>query len=168
MILRKKSQFSHGDFIIGIVIFSLAVILFLKYFYSEKSLDTRQDFLSGEGKLISDSLLTEGYPADWTAEDVLIIGLTNGNSVINEAKLMQFAGMDYYAAKELFKIRCEYYAYFAYRNDSFILINGTAEGKGYPGISLSNLNATGAEDIAKTTRFALYGNEIIKMVILTW
>ena len=164
----KKAQFSHGDFIIGFVIFSFTLVLFFKYSDYVSPSQDNNEFLLREGKLITDSLLSQGYPNDWTTGNVIIIGITNDNSVINNTKLLNLISMDYSDTRTVFKIRSEYYLYFIDKNNSIIMINGTTDGFGYPGINTSNFDLIDAEDIAKTTRLAILDSEMIKMAVLTW
>jgi hypothetical protein len=76
-------MFAATMLIIGIVIF---------YFYSinypTEGADTLA-LLEYDGKIITDSLLSEGYPNSWTQEDVVTIGLLSDNK-INETKLENF------------------------------------------------------------------------------
>ena len=164
----KKAQFSHGDFIIAFIIFAFTLTLFFKYSGYVSPSQDNNEFLLKEGKLITDSLLSQGYPNDWTTGNVIIIGITNDNSVINNTKLLNLINMDYSDTKAIFKIRWEYYLYFIDKNDSIIMINGTTDGFGYPGINTSNFDLIDAENIAKTSRLAILDSEIVKMVVLTW
>jgi len=164
---KKKGQFSHGDFIIGFVVFTLALVLFYKYYPHLSPGQEVGDELLTEGKLISDSFLSEGYPNDWTTGNVVMIGLTNGNSVLNETKLINFYSMDYQETRDVLNIKYDYYLYFTYKNGSVILINGT-QGKGYPGVTPYNADSIETDKLTKISRLVLYDSNIIKMVLLLW
>ena len=166
--MRRKAQFSHGDFIIGFIIFSIAILLFFKYYphISPSHKDTGEDVLI-EGKLITDSFLSEGYPSDWTTGNVVMIGLTEGKAKLNETKIMNFFSMDYQETRNILKTRYDYYFYFTYKNNSILKINGT-EGKGYPGVNSSNIDSIDTERLTKITRLAEHNLDIVKMVLLLW
>ena len=165
----RKAQFSHGDFIIGFIIFAVALLLFYKYspLLTDNNQHNGNEDILIEGRLITDSLLAEGYPSNWTTGNVINIGLTDGTSAIDNSKLDKFLSMDYTETKNTFKTRYDYYFYFTHDNDSIILINGT-EGKGYPGVNLSNIGSIKTEKLTKITRLARYDSEIVKMVLLLW
>jgi hypothetical protein len=165
--MKKRGQFSHGDFIIGFVIFTMALILFYKYYPHLPAGQDQSDELLTEGKLISDSFLSGGYPADWTTGNVVMIGLTNGNSVLNESKLSSFYSMDYQETRHVLDIKYNYYLYFACKNGSIAVINGS-EGKGYPGITPYNADSIETGRLTKISRLVLYDSQIVEMVLLLW
>ena len=165
----KKSQLGHGDFIVGFVIFTIGLLLFFKYSaYILPTQDTSNEDILTEGRLISESLLSQGFPSDWTTGNVVSIGLTDGTSKVDQTKLTEFINLDYQETRNLFKTRYDYYLYFTDNNDNLIKINETIDGLGYPGIDSSNINTIDTDRLTKITRLVRYDSEIVKMVLLLW
>ena len=152
---KKKAQVWYIDFMVGFLILIIAIVIYYQY----------QDNLSNEfesdweemiidSKSISSSLITQGYPSNWTNDTVEIIGLTDGNYRINSTKVMAFKNMTYKSTKSLLRTRFNFYFFL---EDS--------EGvKSYD----VGLNATDSKFLVQTTRFVLHNSSIHKMVLYLW
>jgi hypothetical protein len=83
-----KAQIWYTDFMIGVLIFSIVIITYFYYAsHTEYSDETLISSLLSEAKTISNSLVTQGYPLNWTAANVTTVGITNGDFRINTTKL---------------------------------------------------------------------------------
>lgn len=160
--LTKKSQIWSLDLIIGIIIFFTALILFYKYSINSMDLE-KQDTtnLLLDGKLISSYLVSEGYPAHWTLDNVTLIGLTNGNMDLNPNKVKNSKQLPYSETKKLLSTTHDYYVFFEDKNNNTIQINGVEWiGKDYTLAAPTNL--------IKIIRFVNYNSTIIRLVIYVW
>ena len=155
-----KAQAWGIDLVLAFTIFFAALIVFFFYalnFPTEN--DNDFSILEYEGKILGDSLLSEGYPVDWDSSDVTTIGILS-DGAINETKLSRFYDLsipDYERTKGIFNIVNNYYIYF----DEPIFINLQS----VEGIGMSPENARNA---ARTTRIVIYQNRIRNLNINVW
>jgi len=160
----KKSQVWYTDFMIGIFIFSIVVIIFYTYAHNaEQDPKVIISDLSVDAKSISGSLVSEGYPSNWTSENVVVIGLTDGKQRIVPSKLYMFADMDYYHTKTMLRTNYEYYFYIEYMNRTKIDIpcpTGLCKSLGSDPNSSSNL--------ISLSRIVVYDSKIVNMVVQLW
>jgi hypothetical protein len=155
MYRKKKSQVWYIDFMVGLLILITTLIIFYQYQgnLSDRAEAEWQEMII-DSKSISSTLMTEGYPLNWTNETVEILGLTDGNYRINGTKVMQFKNMSYKHARQVFRTRFQFYFFI---EDS----NGT---KMYD----AGLNATDPSFLVQATRFVLYNSTISRMVLHLW
>jgi hypothetical protein len=153
------------DIIIGIVIFIGALLLFFKSSLADTSDQNRGiDDLLLDAKLISGYLTSEGYPANWTKDTVISIGITDGSLALDVDKLKNFSSIaedDYRHSRQLLSTSYDYYVYFQDKDNNTLTIGGVERvGKNY--------TDTDPDDIVKIVRFINYESEIIKMVLLVY
>lgn len=165
LIEYNKSQIWSLDLIIGIIIFTTSLVLFYKY--GIESIDfERQDVnnLLLDAKVISNYLISEGYPNDWTLGNVTLIGLTNGNMDLNPEKVSEFSDLavtDYAKSRKLLSTINDYYLFFEDKNNNTIRINGIEWiGKDY--------STENPRNLIKVIRFVNYNSTIIRMVVYVW
>ena len=148
------------DLIIASSLFSIGIIVF--YFYTVNHTDETEETYSRllyDGNNIAETLLSEGYPADWSAGNVVKIGLTNDKR-INATKLKYFytlATNDYEKTKTLFNTNYNYYI-----NMSQPMIIDNVE-VGYIGEKDVN-----PDNLVKITRVTIYNNKITTLFIYMW
>lgn len=165
--MRKKSQVLYQDFIVAIVIFTVAILFYYKYAPTFQADEGAIDELLVNANIISNSLISAGYPLNWT-NDVERIGITDGKNRINETKLLQFANMSYKDAKFLFGSLYDYLVFFEDKNSSLLVINNIT------GIGKENINSTNIFDVekpkklVKTRRLVIYDSDIYNMVVYVW
>ncbi len=162
---NKKAQIWSIDLIIAVVIFFAAFFVFYKYGLG--ALDSARDdksFLLQDTKLISNYLVSAGYPQSWTTETVTLIGLTDGESRLDPNKVEMFSNMSkssYLQTKNILSASHDFYIFFEDSNSNKIKIrNISSIGKNYTNDNPDNL--------LKIERFIFYNSSIIKMVIYTW
>jgi hypothetical protein len=153
-----RAQVYYIEFIIAIFFFTLMLGLFVNSVISAQD-DSGLGPLTTEARAVSEHLMSEGVPGDWNLSNVQKIGLTDGKSRINETKLQMFSNMSYSQTRSALNIGSEYYFYLEDRNSSRILIAGKQ------GIGLEPADA---KRVIKNLRLAIYGSEIVKMVVLVW
>ena len=156
----KKGQAWGFDLSIAGAIFIAGMVTF--YFFAVNTPsngETNIDQLAYEGKVVADSLLSEGSPSNWNITTVYKIGiLTEGK--INDTKLSSFyaaSQTQYQATKPLLGTKFDYFINFS----EPIIINSAAVG----GIGHEPVNT---DNVLKISRFAVYNNKPISVEVLVW
>ena len=154
---KKAGQVWGFDLMMAVGLFLVGIIIF--YIYSLNLTTDAQETLSQmdyTGNSISDSLLSPGYPEDWTSSDVIRIGLTTDNK-LDQDKLEKFYALDYQKTKQIFKTEYNYYL-----NLSIPLkISGVA-------ISGIGQISTNTKNLVKISRVSIYNNEPVTLYLYIW
>ncbi len=159
-----KAQAWGFDLMIATALFLGGIIIF--YIYSiNYPIEGKKSFeeLYYEGSVILDSLLSEGFPSDWNAINVVRIGILDDEKV-NETKLERFYNLnnsDYQKTKSLFNTKYEYY--FNFSEPITLSSNGQViSGIGFEPISTSTTN------LVKITRVSIYKNKPVSVNLQVW
>lgn len=155
----KKAQAWGFDLMVAAIIFMFGVFAF--YLYSINQGDSEETIasLSSDGSLTANSLLSAGFPEDWSLTNVAKIGILTGNK-INETKLEMFYALsseDYSKSKSLLNTKYNYYFFL----DENMTIGGNSVG----GIGLK---PTSSQNLIKTTRFTIYKEKPVTAYLYTW
>lgn len=156
----KKGQAWGFDLIIAVTIFLAGMIFFFFYvlnFPSER--DEVFNTMNYEGKIIGDSLLSEGYPENWGEDNVATIGILS-NGKINETKLLRFYDLsngDYAKTKRLFNVLDDYYVYF----EEPVVVDGVV-------INGTGMKEASPKNLVKVTRVVVHDNKIKNLNIHIW
>ena len=121
-----------------------------------------------EGRIISDNLISEGFPSNWNSSNVMTVGITDNNNQVNETKLQNLININYDETRNLLRTKYDYYFFFKDQNGSVIKINSTEEGIGYPGVNSSNIEYQDIDDLIKLERILFFKNHMAKMVLYVW
>ncbi len=159
MKINKHAQAWGIDLMIGVVIFTVAIVFF--YFYALNNPAEAEEKLSAlyyDGKIVSDSILSEGYPKSWTASDVVIPGILTNNK-INETKLENFDNLDYERTKRLFNTR---YNYYFFLNETMIIGSPPSPVQGI------GMNPSSYKNLVKITRFTIYQDKPMTAYLYIW
>ncbi|HII72330.1 TPA: hypothetical protein HA265_06260 [Candidatus Woesearchaeota archaeon] len=152
----RKAQVWYTDFMIGILIFALVTVAYFYYVEHNDTTDNNLDnYLMTEAKSISNYLVTEGYPTDWTPTNVSTIGLTDGNHRVQDAKLADFNSWTYDQRKSNMHTTKEHYFYLEY-------LNGTRFNElcsDMPGCNEWNTS----DHLVQNTRLLIYNSKIVRM-----
>lgn len=116
----KRAQIWSLDVLVASVIFVLGLVFFYLYTlnYTRESGDALS-FIRYDAERIADDLLTAGYPQNWSAGDVVMLGISDNNKV-NEIKLVQLrnlADTNYERTRGLFATRYQWYLNFSESDD---------------------------------------------------
>jgi len=158
--MEKKAQAWGFDITIAAIIFTLAVITF--YLFSLNYSGEAEESLGAleyDANTIANALLSEGYPAQWSSENVIKIGLLS-DSRINETKLLSFKELslsDYPKTKSIFNTLHNYEITFSE--------NMTIESTTITSIGLS---PSSPQNLIKVTRLATYDNKPLVIYINVW
>lgn len=182
---RIKSQVWYTDFIIALMIFVIVLVIYYKFVVnlSEQDRSAFEELVS-DSKMISSSLVSGGFPENWTNTTVQRIGITDNNYRVMQSKVNDIERLGYKKTRVLFGTKFDYFASFEDR--SRCLVNITAGfGLGYnvsiinsatpknctiQGAQNKELNISGLnkDDIVKVTRLLVYGDDIVRMVVHVW
>ncbi|MBD3249221.1 hypothetical protein GF336_04200 [Candidatus Woesearchaeota archaeon] len=156
--MEKKSQIWFTDFIIGVMIFLIVVLIYYGYSYSLNSDpgDITKDLIM-EAKSISSALISRGSPSDWNKSNVEVIGLTDGNQRIVEEKLGMFAEMDYEETRDIFRTPYDYHFFLKEANGSIVDENGEI-----------GLSGNSSDNLVSITRIVIYDSRLVNMVVHVW
>jgi len=164
---RKKAQAWGIDLMIAMIIFTVGIVIF--YFYALNApgeAKETMESLSYDGKIIMNTIFSEGYPLDWNPGNVVNIGILSDNK-IDETKLENFDAMtgtddDYDRTKILFNTRYDYYFFL---DDQMVINSFPVDGIGKPGV---NRYDTDYENLIKITRFTVYKGKPITAYLYIW
>lgn len=163
----KHAQIWSLDLMVAVILFLSGIMVFFVYSINQPG-ETQDNFelLFYDGKAITDSLLSSGYPANWNSSNVIILGITDDDR-INETKLenlydMIYIDNDYQATKNLLNTGYDYYI-FLYEN--MTINSNEVEGIGKPGTTKDNITA---RNLVKITRFTIYQNKTTPLYLYIW
>ena len=159
-----KAQAWGFDLMIATALFLGGIIMFYIYSinYPAEGKKSFED-LYYEGSVILDSLLSEGFPSDWNANNVVRIGILDEEKV-NETKLDRFYSLsisDYPRTKNLFNTKYEYYFNFS-EIMTIPSINDDVQGIGLEPVSTNVIN------LVKITRVRIYKNKPVSVNLYIW
>ncbi len=165
--MHMKGQIWYLDIMFALSIFTVALVFFFKadINFLDKAVDTLED-MDLEAGLLSDSLMSPGYPAGWDTGNVIEIGLTKKNR-INETKLDYLGMIEYNLTKTKFRTKYDYYIVFE-DIGGIEWINSTNEGIGKPGINSTNLLDSDPDHLIKIVRFVIFKSDAKRMVVYLW
>ena len=155
----KKAQVWYTDFIVSVLIFTIAMTIYFEYVNNlSKEEESQLDEMLTGAKTMSNNLMSEGYPTNWNQSDVDIIGIVEDTKVDQE-KIEQFYNMSHDTAKFKFGISNNYYFYLQDRDGQKIQVDG----KEYAGKEPTN-----PSKLVKLDRVTIYNNSIVKAVVQIW
>jgi hypothetical protein len=158
--MKKSGQGWGFDLIVAMLIFLFGIMAFFVYSLNYDT-GTEDNFklMAYDGEVISDSLLSEGFPTNWNTTNVIVIGLTSDNK-INETKLQNLYILNetnYDKTRALFDTGFNYYF-----NFSEPIMFGSNYVVGIGKIPINQ------KDLIKTTRFTIYKNKPVSLYLYIW
>jgi len=166
--LNTKAQAWGFDLIVAMIIFSVGIVVFFIYSINQpnEAKETLEK-LNYDGKLITESILSNGYPENWDSENVISIGILN-NGKINETKLGNFYSLsqsNYDTTKILFNTK---YDYFFFLDENMTSITVDVDGIGKSGVNKNNMNNINSENLVKISRFVSYKDKPMTAYLYIW
>jgi hypothetical protein len=167
---NRTAQMFFIEMALAILLFSVSVGLYFRYVSTtHDDSEVNVETLMKTAKDISSSLVSQGYPEDWSTGNVQRIGLTNDDNRINETKLGNFRNLDYDETKSLLATQFDYYVFFRYRNGSSMIINGSAEGIGKQDVISTNVTTLQSmRSMVKVERILIFRSDIVRMIVYAW
>lgn len=156
----KKSQVWYTDFMVGVLIFFIVIIIYYDFAYgfNQDSGEITSDLMM-DAKAISSSLITKGSPENWNESNVKTIGITDGKQRIVYEKLSRFGNLSYGFSKTKLRTPYDYYFYLEYPNGTRISFDGK-ESVG------SGLNKS--KNVVSIDRIVIYDSKLARMVVKVW
>ena len=161
--------------VIAISIIAIIVILFVR-FNVNNDVDGENEYneIINQAKIVSDYLFSEGSPTNWNSTNVVRLGLTDGNNVLDKIKLEKFSNLsklNYDKSLELLRLRYDYLVFFKDYDDNILnLTEDKYYGKN--GVNDTNIEDQNPINLFKVSRFIVdkQGNinvssRIIEMII---
>ena len=174
LITKNIAQIWYTDFVLGFTFFILIAIITLRLVSSNYILPTPDlDDIIHSSKKISESLVSAGVPDNWTLDNIVMPGLTDGDYVLSQTKLSLFKNLtqnNYTLTKFMFGSNYDYIVFFVDKNESVINLTDVRF-YGKPGENSTTV--LNQNDIITLSRFLVYKDEnntaqIIKMRLFVW
>jgi hypothetical protein len=164
----RRGQTWILDLFFGLLVFTLALSMF---FASEINLsdadETKFEDMLFESRLVTDSLMSRGYPPDWTPGNVTEIGITDEYRV-NQTKIGRLESMNYSRTKSRLRTKYDYYLFFEGAEGVMRLDQGH-EGMGKPGVNSTNIvQHEDPSNLVSTNRFVIFRQKPARMVVYLW
>ena len=166
-ISNRKGMVWTTDFLIGLMLFLVMILIAVKILLG---MNTSQAGVSvyRDAVYVSDNLLSEGYPFNWTNQTVIMPGIA-GNNRINTTKLSNFTDIDYYRVKELLHVSSDFI--FFIRNSTDI-INTSRCIYGYNLTTDENctprLDTITYDNLVRMDRIVLYQSKVVTLTVYAW
>jgi hypothetical protein len=163
--INKKAQVWGIDLAVALIIFFGAILFFYKY--GIEAIDSEKQDASAllqDAKLISNYLVSPGYPENWTLNDVTLLGLTDQDARLSPEKVQMFYNFskyNYTQSRMLLSTSHHYFVFFESKEGNATKIyNVSWIGRNY---TIDN-----PRNIIKISRFVFYNSSIIKMNVYVW
>lgn len=156
----KKAQIWGMDLMFGVIIILVGIIGI--YFYSINlfgNSETSLNEMDYDANFVSSQILSEGYPIDWTNEDVKVPGILTENKV-NQTKLDRIYNFSQNDYEELRQILGTTYNFYFNFSDLEITDIGNIAGIGK---EINN-----PENLIKLERYTIYKDKITRLDIYIW
>jgi len=171
-LLKTKSQIWYMDFIIALSMFTLFMIFSFKYITDTTIIQGKEThFMLDEADSLSEALMTEGIPSNWTVDYVITPGIISNNQ-LNLTKLENLANLtneDYDNVRNIFSMTSDFIIYFQNKTD---IVSLSSSDVGNPGFDITAVEAADPEEIVHITRYVTYKHddiaEILAMEVVLW
>lgn len=164
------------EFAFAMVIFLLCIGIFYNAYpnIKEQSQDPLKEVYF-DCKVASEILLSSGLPKNWTTQNVIRPGITNGEHILLEDKVLKFRSLsenNYTKLKSFMGLESEFAFYLLDYDNDIVAIGGN---KIFGNLDV-NLTANNkidftqvkADDIAKIERSLIYKKRPVRLLIVTW
>ncbi len=163
--MPKKAQIWGIDLAIALIIFSIGIIVLYVYSLNSpaESKENMENLLY-EGNAITEIILSEGSPLNWSIENVTKLGILTNNK-IDETKIKNFYNFtqtDYNKTKSIFNTRFDYLFFLS---EPIMIDSLEVPGLGKPGINKENINS---RNLIKITRFTVYKEKPVTAYLYIW
>jgi hypothetical protein len=163
----RKGQIWATDFVISMFLFIVAALLVVKLVLLMVE-SSGFEAVRKDAVIVSETLMGEGYPKNWTNSSVIRIGLTNNNR-LNVTKLNNFSEIPYSSTKSLLNTHYDYFFYF---KNSTEVLNITQCGYGHPDVNrvgcANTLENIDYDNLVKVDRVIIYNSTFITMRVYLW
>lgn len=159
------------------------VVLIILYFQFVANLSTENqailESLIFDSEVLSETMLSKGYPPGWDEISVQQLGITDGNHRLNLTKLGYVANLSYYNRKFYLGTVYEYYIVLQHKDGTLLNItNITGKvntglspegGMGKPDTTLESIpTIENPEHMIRSERYLIYNSTTIKLITYLW
>ena len=174
-----RGQAWVSDYTISMLLFVIAAIIAAKIIVNNFSTDTAYEEIKNDASRISQTLLSQGYPAAWTNEsDVIRPGLMTGTE-LNHSKIVSAMNMSYSGLKTKFNTPYSFLIVFEEPGHDLIEFEGQcAIGSPEPRITnttvpsldchYANFTGLNYDNMIMINRLTMYESQIIRMKVYVW
>jgi hypothetical protein len=178
----KKGQVWVTDYTLSMLLFVAAALIAVKIIINSFTVNIAFDEMKSDASKISEMLLSEGFPEDWTNGSVIRPGLLDSDSRLSFTKVsnaMNLSLIPYNDMKLKLQTRYDFLVIFRRANGDIIEFNtnNTDCTIGSPA-DLIDRNSDDClspdfsdldyDNLVKITRLAVYGSNITKMEVYVW
>lgn len=165
--INRRGQVWSFDFIASVTIFFVVlIVLFFVWEYTTMQNNDQILFNDMESKALDtiDTMIrVRGFPDDWDSSNVEVLGLASEENILNESKLLEFVGMDYYNSRRVLGI-LGYDFYFQVLN-----LNDTQAYSGpIPLLTGVDPLTSNAVTIVPVERYVLFDHRVAKLRFTLW
>jgi len=172
--MQLKGQIFYGDVMIAVIIFGVAVVLFVTLSNTIRPGESVFDVLVADSESITSALLTAGEPYDWTYDNVTNLGVTEETYRLNATKAERLMNISPDDGADLFGVNSNYAVFFKDKLGNTLFFGGCVLSNG--NLTVQNLTETICENftvipdenLVHAERLVMYNSEIIKIVSQTW
>lgn len=161
----KRAQSWIFEYIISFLIFLAALVIAISILNNSGD-NSKYNSLKRDANHISGVLLTEGFPRDWTFNDVQALGLLTEGEV-DVFKLREAEEVSYSNMKSLLGVTNEFFFYFENISGILELNDVCYWGFDYSGCD-DILNNLKYEELSFVRRLVVLNSEIVELVVVTW
>jgi hypothetical protein len=174
---NRKSQVWLSDYIISLLLFTIAVLISVKIIINSFSTNVAFNEIKNDASKMSEMLLSEGYPVNWTNDTVIRPGLLTAKRLDSEKviKLMNASYISYDPLRVKLQTKYDFLVVFEHPDGNMIEFGSLCaigkpvsmhmNGSDCVSPDFSNLRY---DNMAQLSRFIIYNSEIIRMVVYAW
>jgi len=165
---NMRGQAWSMDFMSSVIVFFMIVIVLFfvwEYIVYQNTEQMIFNEMESKGMFIVDTIIrTPGYPVNWDAGNVEILGLATDENVLNESKLISFVSLDYDDSRRLMGVPS--YNFFF----QIVDLNGTqSQASGVDLVSGSDpVGMTNSTVVVPTERYVLFDHKVAKVRFILW
>ena len=159
------------DYVLGLFLFIVAAVLAIKIL-SNMSLTSTFDTVRDDGNALSQQLMSEGIPSNWTGSTLIELGLlTQGK--LNITKWQAFAAMNYSATKLYFDIRSNYLVLITLANTTGQNMSVITPCSAGMNLSVGSACTTipvfiDSQNVVRVNRLVGFNGSLLALTVYTW
>jgi len=181
--INRKSQVWISDYTLAMLLFIIAALISVKIIINSFNANTVFEELKDDAAKISEALLSEGYPIDWTNASVIRPGLLTGKRLDQDKvlKAMNNSYLNYTVLRGKLQAKHDFLVIFQNRYEDMVEFNSQLCKIGKPSLYINYTSVGGVinctapdftsisyDNMAKLTRLSIYNSDIVRMVVYTW
>ncbi len=153
-LIDMKAQAWTVDFIIAMLIFSIAITLLITF-----SISGRTDYgMIDNINEFSSHIMSDGYPTNWNKTNVVYPGILS-NGILNETKMINMKDLNESFVSSSYRLSSKFYVNVTNLNGSILDIGGPVE---------IGSNPSHASEIIKEKRFSSFNGAPVIVNLIVW